>query len=369
MPGHDVKARYYLHRNYGPFSRVCDLVSAHAGNRSLIEMTPGQASLRISQADPAVREDRPRIGDLLAITSDVFTAPWVGPVTVVNEVNDEGAIAIEALEWSAALAVRPLPLAESWSEGSSGAVFASVMRDINTGGHTGLYIDADYEPGPAINNADIGGQTADQALADLHSKSDFEWGVDYDVQPSGIVATMRWNRQQGIDKSATVHWIEGRDFVKRSRMKDISHVRQVVTVIGGTGFIGSRTAISKTAGTAPWAAVLGTAMQAADQDLAEFIDVPPMLRSGQVVIQRSDSSPETLAAVAEQTLERLIGEADKFTVTLNGRPSWDVRPGDYVTVTLSRRGFGTETKRVRINALQPDEELGELDAVLYVPVR
>lgn len=362
-------AQVFVHHAHWPYARMAQLKSAHHIARSFQLMAAGNASLSIAQTDAqATNPDVLKFGNLLVITS-LLAPPWVGPITLIDEVSQDGIIRLEALEWTSALQVSPIRTGEVWTQAASGAVFAGIIQEVNIGGHRGLFCDVNAAPGPTVTNDAIGGQQADQALADLHTKTDYEWWVDYQVKPSSLLATMHWTFRQGLDRSASSYWIESRDFVKRERQLDVSKMRQSVTVVGGVGSIQGRTAATVAAGTAPAAAVLGTAMQGANQNLIDFINVPPVLRAAVVQLQRATSDRQTMTQIAEQTLERLVADAAKYVISKNIATSWDVGLGDFVTVVTSPRGLGSVKQRARIMGFQPDEEVGETDIVLNLPLR
>lgn len=363
-------AQVFVHSPYWPYSRIAELRTAHSIDRSFERMGPGQASIKVSHGDSAISPDVMKRGNLLVITSTV-APPWVGPMTVLNDTMEDGEIAIEAMGWTAALEVRGAPLAETWSQAASGAIFRAVIARMNNRGHTGLFATATPDPGPAVTDFAVGGQTAREALDALFTRTGYEWWAEYDVSPARIIATMYWGARQGFDRYATVTLQEGVHFVRRTYTLDVSKIRQSVTVVGGGfGTIANRTAVTRTAAPSAGGADLGSSIETIDRQLIEALDVPPLLRSESVLISTSSRDYQTIAREAQQALEQPAGAAEKFVATVNTRVDWSkLGVGNYHRVITAERGLGSIDRRVRVIGMQPDEEIGECDLVLEVPVR
>ena len=364
-----TRAQVYIHEPIWPFSRLCALTTAHGVDRSLEIMDPGSATVRIARNDQAITADRLKYGNILVVTSDV-ARDWAGPVTLLQESYSTGEITIGALEQSAILNVRPTPLTEQWNSGASGAVFTSIMNRINGRGHTGLFTPDGVPAGPAITDLSIGGQSALEALGELFSRTGYEWWLDTAVRPSGITWTLNWGQKQGEDNADFVV-IRDRHLSDLEYTLDVSKVRQAVTVVGGFGSLPNRTAVTRTTVGVQGVRDVGSgAIELADQALIDALDVPPALRSETVFLQPRTSDQTALSRLAQQALERPLSGAEKFSATVNVLFDWTrLGLGDYVTINTARLGLGAIDRKVRIIGMQPDEELGELDLVLEVPVR
>lgn len=362
-----VAPHVYLHSPYWPFERV-GVLRAFSVQRSFTHLNYGQAAFVIGRNDP-VLENIPgslQRGAFVVIESSLAN-PWVGFVRELTESMSTGFIQVQGAEVMALLDTKGTRQLSQFNAGA-GRIFQQVMRAHNARGHSGLFQPATVAPGPQVT-IDLAGQTTMQAMSELASRAFYEFWTDVEVSPSRIEATMQFGYRQGLDKSDEIVLSEGRHFSEMDYTLDTQGMRQSVTVYGGfASQIGERNAITRSASYTPGASELGTAVEPASELHSRFLDVPPALRSEDVVFKVMTSDRTELSLEAHRALEKNVGVAERYRVVINTAFSWKrIEVGDYIRLITHSTGLGAINRKVRVMGMQPNEESGECALVVETP--
>ncbi len=365
------RAHVYLREPWWPFPRIAELVTAHDINRSFAILEPGQADVRISRLDPQISTDTLRRGNLLEITGP-HTPTWVGPITALDESRQAGQVAISAIEMSAILQRRSAAEGDVFDEGAGGNIFEALVRRANRRAHTGMVVSSLIESSTPIRDFDASGQQVLDAINDLADATNNEWWIEVTIAtPSRLEVVLHWGERQGYDQAAETV-LQEPNLIDLRRRQDVSQVREVVNIIGGGGSIASRPAVSRSASRAGVdAADLGGPVESLNEALVrQFIDTAPILRGELTILVPGTSDRTELSRLAAQAAERPLATAEIFTARVNDQLNWsEIHLGDYLRVKTDRLALGPINRKLRVRAMQPDEEMGELELVLETPTR
>lgn len=360
-----------IHTAYWPFSRMAILPTAHSIHRSFELMKVGKATFNISRDDPGMdtNPDVIKRGNIAVIESPVYgVPPWVGPIVQPTESLSTGEIQVNCQEMSGILDVR-LTRQRSQFTMAAGKIFQHLMIAANGHAHSGLFVQAEVEPGPSVS-VDLGATSVLSALGTLFQKSGYEWWLDSVVTPARVVCTMNFGYRQGFDRAkGEVTLYEGTHFNDLEYTLDTQGLLQSVTVYGGVGPTKERAAVTRTSRYLPQGNELGTYLDPASEAYVRSADIPPTLRSESVLFDLSSSDRSTLSDGARRALERGSSVAERFRLTVGTLLSWsDYALGNYIQVVESSLGLGALSRKVRITGAQPDEEAGEIVLVTESPL-
>jgi hypothetical protein len=364
-----VAPHVYLHSAYWPYERI-GILKASNIQRASMWLQYGQANFTIGRNDPLLSTSRGSLqrGAFVVIESSQ-TNPWVGFVRELTESLTSGMIQVACAEVHALLDTKATRQLSQFSAGV-GHIFSQVMRAHNARGHSGLFFPSIVPPGPQVV-IELGGQTTFQALKELAIRSGYEFWPEYEASPSRINVTMQFGYRQGSDKADEITLFEGRNFSDLEYTLDTQGMRQSVTVYGGFATrLNERNAVTRSAGFNPGASELGTAVEPASELHTRFIDVPPALRSEDVSFRVMTADRSQLALEAERALEKNIGVAERYRMTINNSLNWKkLEVGDYVRVITNNTGLGAINRKVRIMGMQPSEESGQMALVVETPAQ
>lgn len=364
-----VAPHVYLHSAYWPYERI-GILKASNVQRASMWLQYGQANFTIGRNDPLLTSARGALqrGSFVVIESSQ-TNPWVGFVRELTESLTSGMIQVACAEAHALLDTKATRQLSQFKAGA-GHIFSQIMRAHNARGHSGLFFPSVIPPGPQVV-IELGGQTTFQAMKELASRSGWEFWPEYEVSSSHITCTMQFGYRQGLDKSDEITLFEGRNFSDLEYTLDTQGMRQSITVIGGfASRLNERNAVTRSAGFNPGASELGTAVEPASELHTRFIDVPPALRSEDVTFRVMTADRTQLALEAERALEKNIGVAERYRMTINNSLSWKkLEVGDYVRIQTHNTGLGAINRKIRIMGMQPSEESGQCALVVETPVQ
>lgn len=355
-----------IHYREWPYQRIAIIRSAYGIDRSYVLMDAGVASFKINPRDGQANPETLHMGNRIVIEAPDMP-PWVGVLTRPEEGLHDPTIGISALGIAAMLDARPTLQAEVYTTSKgSGAIFTSILRTANRQAYTGIGLSAKEPTGPALVDFSLGGQSALQSLGELHQRTNYEWWIDATVNPYGIDCIARWGLGQGEDYSNLVHLYEGRHFTERTYQLDMSHVKDDIQLIGGTGAVTDRPFTVKSVGT------------------------NNRLRGGAIPNERLKravlgyGTPYTAGAILDPTItsineldrrsgriqERSLILAEQLLVDVNRQADWSsLWCGNYITIHTNTVLSGPLTKVVRITGVQPSAERGILRLALEVSIR
>lgn len=362
---YSVKPVVSVHSPYWPFHRIATFTTVDNLNFGEQLMQVSRCKFTISKDDYAALPDYITRGNLIAIESAV-TRPMVYFMTPIEENLSSSIVSIEGFDFYELLNAKPTRQLSRF-QAAAGQVFSQLIRAMNARGHTGLFMPGRVVPGPRVD-IDVSGKQTLEALNDLAQRSNYEYGIDYEVKPSGIVATIDFVYRRGHDKSNSIVLYEGTNIVDVNRIQDTRGLRQSVTIYGGAGPLSQRTALTRAASGAPQAQDLGTAVETASELYRRTLDVPPMLRSS-TILYRNSSDRTELSYDAARALEYPIGIAERYRLIINDTIDWaQIVIGDYVRIVVSSLALGPLDRVVRVTGMQPDPLKGQCVLTVEVPL-
>lgn len=361
--------RVYLHDGAG--RRIGQFSSARNIDRSYLLMEPASARLSIASNDSLITEIDPRLGRFVVIESEAYATPWVGKLTVPNGSKSSEEITLICRSMDAVLSQRFLNASYS---GTGGAVFKSIIDAASASNPTGITSATNgVVIGPAYG-VTLNDRSAFQALTQLARETGHEWWLEYAVSTTEIVAYAHYRPARGFDRcrqAALVSGGSGNAEWGDWKIDGEAHTFGL-TVVGGVGSVTqayserprqrsqSSTALGN-AVKAPVGAVHGHSVQRTDGSSSaltriERLRVSEALKSQGVVV----SAAEALLSrppLAEQSMTwKVLGDADWSLFDL-GSIVRAVAPDAFIS------GFDGY---VRIVAVQPREEAGELNLVVQI---
>lgn len=363
-------ARAYIHSPWAPYERMAELTTAFNMDRSYVRMDSGTGALHLASNDPQINSDILNYGNLLVIESD-YISPWVGTILTVQESLQSPSLEITAKDLANIIDNRVTAQSEKYtSTTGSTLVFNNLIDHMNLQGHTGIYR-VSNSAAPSIQELQVGGQSVMQALNELHSRTDYEWWIDYTVKPTGIMAYINWGYRQGNDFSGECHLYAGQHFTDVDYKLDLTQAKAQLITIGDFGAeLGDRTSAARFGTTTPNKSDLGVGSVERATELAArtISDLPAGLRSQRIRYDLMTGSQAELTRRAKRELERPLAATESFTLIVNRLADWRYfGVGNFITIH-SHPGTADLVRRVRIVGMQPDEEKGEIEMVCEVPV-
>lgn len=326
----------YIHSYLRPHRRIAQLVTADNLSRSYVLMEDGQLSLSIKDTDY-----RPNEGDIIVVESRELS-PWIGFLNPTERALD-GRYSINARGIAAILGTKLTEQTiEYKSSISSGSIFRDIITNIHRQGYACLYMPSIVEHGPAVKDISLGGQTALDALNELNDFTDWEWSIETAITAAKIIPTIQWTYRVGIDASEYVCLRQGIHFTDLRYKRDITQIRQTVSVLGGSGDVKNRAS--------------GSAQTATTR----LADIPVQLQASRIVYAPDTDNPTTLSARAQAVVNHALRGVEIYGCTINHSFDWSkLRRGNYISVWA----YG-QLRRTRIVGMQPDEDSGTMELTL-----
>ena len=356
----------HIHASYWPYHRLATLSQASGIISTYRLMEKGSARVQLANTDTSYTSDIVARGNILVIESNNMK-PWVGPIINITENKNNGLISIQAEDMFRILDSRVGKLSDDQT-GASGVILANVLKAANARGHTGVYLPSDFAFGPPTT-LPTGGQSLIQSLKDASQKTDWEFGIFSRVSPSRIESSLIWTYRIGEDQPEDILWDE--DVSDVNYTLDVQGIRQSVTVVGGTGRISSRVAVTTAArGSLAQGKDLGTAIDVASETYQRAVDIPASLRTEHVVYRPLSVDRYDLANEGVSALERPVGSAERFNCSVLDSLDWSVfHEGDYIRIVSNQLGPDGVNRKVRVISMSTNWETGILTLELETPIK
>lgn len=393
-----MKCVIYQVRNTPPHSIIRELTTAHNIDRIRSLDKPGRLSFQLSLIegtdDPGLitgssagfDADAFREGSAVIDRSTEGILPTLWFVQRID-VTDRGVVDVGCVEWRQLLFERLLPLRSPIGSRSAAATATELLRAANARNPT--YIrPLTPESGllkmlPA-KRIEFGGMAVGRAFDEMRKHTNSEWWIDYQIDWKHCIPKLRWAYRRGSDRRNQVHLIEGVYLTSMSYSRDARQVPRIVRFIQGGGQSPADTP-NATIATTNTAAVKGRSLdtgqfqQVAETDKRRYeaMQGGPATQTeiNRVLPQGADNTALSVAALrtAQIPIQALIGaeivvRRPKDVMDVSGSAfmepsapwsSFDL--GDTIKVRLTSPDFGNGADiDVRVMAMQPDEDAGEL---------
>lgn len=399
----------YQVRNTPPFSIIRELTTAHDIDRIRATDKPGRLSFRLSlteasddPGDGLIAEmasgspfdsDGFREGDAVIDWSSEGISPTLWFVQRLSVEGKEGQVDVSCVEWRQLMYERTLPLRSPTRSRSAAAMATQLLLAANARNPTfirqvvpsgGLFRMLPLQP------IEFGGMNLGQALDEAASRTNSEWWVDYRINWRHCDPSLRFAYRRGGDRRYQVHLTEGVHLTSMSYSRDAREVPRVVRFIQAGGQSPADTpaaaVATSTTGEAKSRSVdpgffqpTGEAdrrryavMQNGPALQTELIRVLPQ-GADNVALQGAALKQAQLPVQAFQAVELVIRQPKAVMDILGvpfmtpGSPWSGFDLGDTIKVRLSSpQFFAGADLDVRIMAMQPDEEAGEMAIVAEV---
>lgn len=328
----------------------------------------GAFSFRIPASDPGANQDTIQEGRLVAIRSTTGLPAYLGHIRQIKQGPNTRILEINGDNLACVLYERQLPLDCTFTNQAAGIIAMQLLRLVNSTNATGIWSSTRSEPGTPIRGTiDFSGSWLGNALDELAKKTGDEWWLEQVVERNKIEVFLRWGRKRGSDKSGAIHLQEGIHFAENKYIRDALGFAQSVTVIGGGATVADRPAAVRSFDRPSSYVGKGTTIERGSESHRRSLALSPVLSQEVVEYLPLDEDEAVLSDAAQKALENPLTAAETFDLTINDILDWSlIEPGDIVRVILANVGFGGVSRRVRILAMQPDEDTGEMDLAVEV---
>lgn len=325
------------------------------------------ASFSLPSNEPLIEQFDPALGNFVVVESEIYPLPWIGYVAQWRGEPETGLVEMTCDSLAMLLRERTLPSAVAYT-GSIGQAFRDVVALANGQSPTGVGV-GEVIPAtvtiPSNEPLTLGASQVGDALDELATIAGWEWWVEFGADSRSVSAVANFAPWRGVDKSSEVVLIEDGVLDGVSWTSDMTRQSWAVTVFGGQQHaaqviddvpVARRTQLDAQSGPTPFGKIPSGLYDGSG---------PVSRREALVVIDalRAQGLAETASVSELLARSRLPPRRIRGSIV---RPNvWQaVRPGDLVTIK-SRSAFVTGYDGLgRVEALQPDEERGEVGVVL-----
>lgn len=363
-----MKAIVTIHTDAPPFSMLAELPTAGSIDRVYTLSGRGAFSFAIASSDGGANRDTIREGRMAAIWSTLDLPVYLGHINRIEENPDDRVIEVSGDNLSRILYDRQLLLDSMFDSQAAGIIAMQLLRLVNSTNPTGIWPSTRSEPGTPIRGAfDASGSSLGNALDDLSDGTSDEWWLEQIVERRRIEVFLRWGRKRGSDKSNAIHLQEGIHFARSEYVRDALGLAQSVVVVGGGGNVADRPAALRSFNKPSGYVGKGTVIERGSEQHSRSLALSPALARERVEYLPLDADEGVLSDAAQRALEEPLTAAESFDLTINSILNWAlIGPGDIVRVIIPSAYFGGINRRVRILAMQPDEDTGEMDLAVKV---
>lgn len=347
---------------------LAEVLTAHRIDRVFAVSGKAPFSFNIASNDGQANGDTIREGRIVVISSTTGLPPYVGSIDRIEEDPDTRTVEVSGDSLEAILYGRQLPLDATFEGQSAGSIARQMLALVNSTNPTGIWASTRSEPGTPIRGTfDASGSMLGNALDDLAERTGDEWWLEHVVERGRIENFLRWGKR-GVDKSMSIHLQEGVHFSRAEYVRDALGLVQSVAVIGGGAAVADRSAAVISSSRPSGYTERGTVRESASEAHRRSLAVRgPALSREIVEYLPLDQDEAVLADAAARALEEPLTAAEELDLTINAVLDWgDFGPGDVVRAVLPNVGFGGVSRRVRVLAMQPDEDAGECDLAVRV---
>lgn len=371
LPRTRQRVRVFIHEPQWPRSRVLELTKAFNIDRSFERMGAGHAVFTVPRNDPQLIGQLLERGNTVVIMGD-DVPPWVGTLLTAEGSLQSGTIQVNAQGMAAVLDGRVVAQnREVTAIVGSHLLIRQMMVEANARNDTGVRLPPILYPGPELEELQSGSQSLLQALNEIHDRTDYEWWIVDEADARHTYSTLYWGQFQGEDLGDTVHLWQGVHFSEVKYKIDLSKIMAALQVLGDFGLsLPLRNSVLRTVAKAPQSTQAAARLEAASiAAILAVNDMPSGIRNESVSYEVMTGNVAEMARRARRGLERPLNATEQFTVTLNRNADWrSIRVGNFVTVHATVQVDRPLTRVCRVVGFQPDEEKGEIETVLEVPV-
>lgn len=298
-----------------------------------------------------------REGRIVEIASTTRIATYTGVITQ-TQTTAGGLLEVSGDNYSSVLYNPGLPASLRASNIDAGYWARQLLRYAQLGGRS-VFVEAGVLRGSRLSSreaVEFGAQTLGSALDRLAKTVDDEWWIYPESSRARLRHRLYWRHRRGVDVSATVYLEEGRDFsAARYKRDGLGMIRSSIAV-GGGGPVGERNSVGISSRFAALGKLAQQAIKVPASDRAR-----PLLDRDLYLYRATESDRTVLHDAARRAYTRPVTAAESLAVTVTSR-QWPVlNVGDWITMRFHSFGTTGLIRRVRIDAMQPDEDAGECD--------
>jgi hypothetical protein len=363
-----MRAIVKIRDDFPPHRILAELTTAHDVDRLMALHGPGDFAFAIATNDGQASRDTVREGRIVTIESTTGLPAYIGRILRMEEDTGRGRIEVSGDGIPQILYERSLPLDLVLNEQAAGTIAMHLLSLVNSTNPTSIWPSTRGEPGtPLRGSFQAGASSLGEMLDEMAALTGDEWWVESVLDQRQMQNFLRWGRRRGTDKSYAIHLQEGIHLSASEYARDALGFAQSVTVIGGGGDLADRPAGLSTFDTPSAFQRKGTVVERASEAHVRSLTLSPALARETVEVRPLDEDESILQGAAQRLMEIPTTAAETLRLTVNDRVSWSLYgPGDHLRVILASVNFGGISRRVRVLAVQPDEDAGEQELIVKV---
>ncbi len=363
-----MRAIVKVRDDFPPHHILAELTTAHDVDRVMALHGPGTFAFAIATNDGQASRDTVREGRIVTIESTTGRPAYIGRIERMEENTGRGRVEVSGDGIAQILYERVLPLDLVLNEQAAGTIAMRLLSVVNSTNPTSIWPSPGTEPGtPMRGSFAAGASSLGEMLDEMASLTGDEWWLESVLDQRQMQNFLRWGGRRGTDKSYTIHLQEGIHFSASEYARDALGFAQGVVVVGGGGDLADRPAGVRSFDTPSAFPLKGTVIEGASEAHVRSLTLSPALARERVEFLPLEDDESILEGAAQRAMEIPTTAAETLRLTVNDRVAWSLYgPGDHLRVILASVNFGGISRRVRVLALQPDEDAGEQELIVKV---